>query len=274
MRRTSPTGFGIVIVPSPVDEGDREDPVPQDHHPDREGPQQVDEAVARGRRGGDEAVEVERLGHAARIGPATLVRIRGPAPTGGWGGPQRWTESVAHGTITSVRWPAPPGNVWLDPRVEIRTSPIEGRGLLRRRAHRTRRGGGAGRWPHRRHRGARSADRSHRGRPRRCRTSTRSPSTTTSTSSCRRGHPRHFGNHSCDPTLWFGGPYELVARRDLEPGDELTLDYGTISGAPGFTMPCRCGSELCRGVVTSEDWRRPELRARYRGRWVPALDAP
>lgn len=81
----------------------------------------------------------------------------------------------------------------------------------------------------------------------------------------------HFGNHCCDPTMWLTGPYELSARRDIEPGDELTLDYGTISGAGEFSMTCRCHAANCRGEVTSEDWQLPELQARYAGHWAPAL---
>ena len=38
-------------------------------------------------------------------------------------------------------------------------------------------------------------------------------------------------------------------------------------------MRCDCGAADCRGVVTSEDWRRPDLQARYAGHWVPALAA-
>jgi SET domain-containing protein len=37
----------------------------------------------------------------------------------------------------------------------------------------------------------------------------------------------HFANHRCDPNLWHVGPYELATRRDVEPGEELTIDYGT-----------------------------------------------
>ena len=81
----------------------------------------------------------------------------------------------------------------------------------------------------------------------------------------------HFGNHSCDPTLWHVGPYELATRRDVRAGDEATMDYGTNSGAAGFEMACNCGSVDCRRLVTSRDWQRPELRVRYRGHWVPAL---
>ncbi|CAN5296515.1 SET domain-containing protein-lysine N-methyltransferase [soil metagenome] len=81
----------------------------------------------------------------------------------------------------------------------------------------------------------------------------------------------HYANHSCDPNLCHAGPYELAARRPIRPGEELTVDYGTNSGADGFEMTCRCGSAACRGTITSEDWRRPDLQARYGDHWTPAL---
>ena len=85
--------------------------------------------------------------------------------------------------------------------------------------------------------------------------------------------PAHFGNHSCDPSLWHVGPYSLATRRVVVAGEEATIDYATQSGAPGFRMPCRCGTTSCRGAVTSEDWRAGELQRRYKGHWVPALQA-
>jgi hypothetical protein len=81
----------------------------------------------------------------------------------------------------------------------------------------------------------------------------------------------HFVNHSCAPTLWHVGPYELAARRQLRAGEELTVDYGTNSGATGFVMECRCVSTHCRRRVTSDDWREPGLQLRYDGHWTPAL---
>lgn len=59
--------------------------------------------------------------------------------------------------------------------------------------------------------------------------------------------PIHYGNHSCDPNLWWAGPYTLIARRPIEPGDEVTSDYGTSTGADDFVMTCTCGTALCRG---------------------------
>jgi hypothetical protein len=88
----------------------------------------------------------------------------------------------------------------------------------------------------------------------------------------RSGSLVHYGNHSCEPNMWHVGPYEIALRRDVGGGEELTIDYGTNSGASGFALPCHCLSSLCRGEVTSEDWRRPELQERYRGHWVPALE--
>lgn len=84
------------------------------------------------------------------------------------------------------------------------------------------------------------------------------------------GAPQHFGNHSCDPNLWWADARTLVARRDIELDEELTSDYGT-SSVGGFGMTCRCGSPLCRGVITGEDWRRADLRARYGRHFVPVL---
>jgi uncharacterized protein len=80
-----------------------------------------------------------------------------------------------------------------------------------------------------------------------------------------------YGNHSCDPNLWWISPYELATVRPVSSGDELTNDYATSTAEPDFVMECFCGSQLCRGVVTGDDWRRPELRKRYGQHWVPAL---
>jgi uncharacterized protein len=83
----------------------------------------------------------------------------------------------------------------------------------------------------------------------------------------------HFANHSCDPNLSHSGPYEVVARRTIQAGEEMTIDYATHSGADGLMMECRCTSPICRHLVTSADWRIAELQNRYHGHWTPALQA-
>ncbi|HLJ67271.1 MAG TPA: SET domain-containing protein-lysine N-methyltransferase [Chloroflexota bacterium] len=80
----------------------------------------------------------------------------------------------------------------------------------------------------------------------------------------------HYGNHSCDPNLWHVGPFTLAARRDIEKHEELTVDYATHTEGE-WTMECRCGSSLCRGLITGNDWQRPDLLVRYGDHWTPAL---
>jgi uncharacterized protein len=85
------------------------------------------------------------------------------------------------------------------------------------------------------------------------------------------GSPNHFGNHSCDPNLWWVDPFSLATRSAVAGGSELTVDYGTLTDDPEFRMWCRCGAPGCRHVITGVDWSRSDLQARYGGHWVPVL---
>ncbi|HRE47808.1 MAG TPA: SET domain-containing protein-lysine N-methyltransferase [Aggregatilineales bacterium] len=78
-------------------------------------------------------------------------------------------------------------------------------------------------------------------------------------------------NHSCSPNAGLRGQISLVALRDIAPEEEICFDYGTSDGDPNFYMPCFCGSANCRGKVTGEDWRLPELQAAYKGHFMPYL---
>ncbi|MBV8842704.1 MAG: SET domain-containing protein-lysine N-methyltransferase [Bryobacterales bacterium] len=69
-------------------------------------------------------------------------------------------------------------------------------------------------------------------------------------------------NHACDPNTWLEG-LDLVARRDVLPGEELTVDYATFCGPSMAAFECACGSALCRGVILGTDYLLPEIRARY-----------
>ena len=83
--------------------------------------------------------------------------------------------------------------------------------------------------------------------------------------------PNGYGNHSCDPNLWWTDAYSQAARRDIAEGEELTNDYATSTGVADFRMDCACGSPLCRGAVTGLDWQRAELQQRYGEHWTPGL---
>lgn len=84
--------------------------------------------------------------------------------------------------------------------------------------------------------------------------------------------PDYCLNHSCDPNVWLSDALTLTARREIAPGEELTADYALWESDPAWALdPCRCGSAICRGRVTGDDWRRPDLQARYAGHFTPYL---
>lgn len=83
--------------------------------------------------------------------------------------------------------------------------------------------------------------------------------------------PNDCFNHSCDPHLGFFGQVGLAAMRDIEAGEELTFDYAMSDGSPYDEFECYCGSPNCRGKVTGNDWKLPELRKKYDGYFSPYL---
>lgn len=80
-----------------------------------------------------------------------------------------------------------------------------------------------------------------------------------------------FINHSCAPNAGLLGQITLVAMRDIAPDEEICYDYAMSDGLPYDEFECHCGTPTCRGRVTGEDWRKPELWFRYAGYFSPYL---
>src|SRR5215475_11883001 len=82
-------------------------------------------------------------------------------------------------------------------------------------------------------------------------------------------------NHSCDSNLWMSDEVTLVARRDILPGEEITVDYALFTAIPGWTLeiPCQCGSLLCRHTITGNDWQLVDVQDRYQGHFSPFINA-
>jgi hypothetical protein len=68
------------------------------------------------------------------------------------------------------------------------------------------------------------------------------------------GNPARFLNHSCAPNceaVCSDGRIWIVARRDIQAGEEITFNYG-------YTLeehrehPCRCGAPECAGYIVAE----------------------
>jgi len=77
-------------------------------------------------------------------------------------------------------------------------------------------------------------------------------------------------NHSCNPNTGVKGQIFLVSMRKIEIGEQVTFDYAmclsyTKKYSPHFyKTKCLCGSKNCRGLITANDWKRPELQKRYK----------
>ena len=60
------------------------------------------------------------------------------------------------------------------------------------------------------------------------------------------GNETAFINHSCDPNAFIrvvsGEKVAIFARRDIQPGEELTIDYRD----PYHPEVCHCGAANCR----------------------------
>lgn len=64
-------------------------------------------------------------------------------------------------------------------------------------------------------------------------------------------------NHSCTPNLYswvFKGHILYMSKRDIRPGEELTVDYHFSDKIDA--VPCQCGSAQCRGTINIKTGRR------------------
>ena len=70
----------------------------------------------------------------------------------------------------------------------------------------------------------------------------------------RGGNGTHYVNHSCTPnafTRTLYGQLVFFALRDIEPGDEITIDY--YSTLHPDSKRCTCGARNCRKTINKID---------------------
>jgi len=66
----------------------------------------------------------------------------------------------------------------------------------------------------------------------------------------RLGNGTQFINHSCEPNCYvkiIHGHILFFALRDIEPGEEILLDY--VDSYHSDEMRCNCGAPSCRGRI-------------------------
>ncbi|MFM2113646.1 MAG: hypothetical protein RL643_604, partial [Actinomycetota bacterium] len=63
--------------------------------------------------------------------------------------------------------------------------------------------------------------------------------------------------------------HTLVAIRSVAPGESITFDYAMSDTNSFIEFPCGCGTSMCRGRLTGNDWQRADLQVRYAGWFAP-----
>ena len=69
-------------------------------------------------------------------------------------------------------------------------------------------------------------------------------------------NPARCVNHSCAPNCeaeYVGGRIWITALRDIQPGEELTFNYGYELEAYQ-EHPCRCGAAECLGFIVAAEF--------------------
>ena len=68
-------------------------------------------------------------------------------------------------------------------------------------------------------------------------------------------HISNYMNHSCDPNMMYDTQDNIIARKDIKSGEELTIDYGTFIVNVDQDFICSCNSPQCRGKINRDDWK-------------------
>ncbi|MEK9160163.1 MAG: SET domain-containing protein [Patescibacteria group bacterium] len=69
-------------------------------------------------------------------------------------------------------------------------------------------------------------------------------------------------NHSCMPNAGLR-KFTLTALTEIRRGTEIFFDYSTTMDEDNWTLPCACGAETCRGIVTDFKFLPPDLQEEY-----------
>lgn len=77
------------------------------------------------------------------------------------------------------------------------------------------------------------------------------------------GTPFRYINHSCDPNAAIMGTKTLIALKDIDSGEEITIDYSMTDADPHWSIKCKCGSKECRKYIRAIYTVPPEVFERH-----------
>jgi hypothetical protein len=82
-----------------------------------------------------------------------------------------------------------------------------------------------------------------------------------------KGELGDYLNHSCEPNsavVKRDDKLLVVAVKDIETGEEITIDYSTIIASDDdWVMRCNCGSQNCRGLIGQFELLPKVLKSKY-----------
>lgn len=58
-------------------------------------------------------------------------------------------------------------------------------------------------------------------------------------------------NHSCEANTAYDG-LNVITTKNIQAGEELTLDYGSFLDERMEPFTCKCGAATCRGFITGQ----------------------
>jgi SET domain-containing protein len=80
----------------------------------------------------------------------------------------------------------------------------------------------------------------------------------------RGGNGTHYINHSCEPNAFMKILYKhilFVALRDIQPGEEITIDYESTLHSDD--KKCICRARDCRGTINKTSRKREKNHWSY-----------
>lgn len=90
----------------------------------------------------------------------------------------------------------------------------------------------------------------------------------------RQSDDTYFINHSCNSNLWLKDPFHLIAKRDINTGEEITIDYSLFEGDKDYIAQwkCLCKEIDCRKRITGNDWKIKDVQERYKDHFLPYIN--
>ncbi|MGV9197969.1 MAG: SET domain-containing protein-lysine N-methyltransferase [Promethearchaeia archaeon] len=81
-------------------------------------------------------------------------------------------------------------------------------------------------------------------------------------------NPWRYINHNCDPNAGLKEKVTVVAMKEIEKDEQVTIDYSITEADPYWRMKCKCGENTCRKEIRSIRFLPQNLFQKYKN-YIP-----